>query len=383
MAEDGRKGISRFVAAVRNAVARHPILSWLVRRAVSIIRVMRANPLTLAGFVVVVVMAIAAILVAGLPPLGQLLFGRPASILPFGPSDLYLDNAFADPDIVRKLRIASSTLLPRFSAGGIVSGLTREEIMSPSTYHILGTDNLGRDTLSRVLAALPLDLVIGSGIAGISLVVGGGLGLVAGYWDRPRSIGGVISVIIMRFADIFLAFPSLVLALAIAASLGRGTLSSVLAILATWWPYYVRLVRGEVLTIKHQPYVMAARAAGVSELRILFRHVVRNLLEPLIVYYSLDIGTVIIVFSTISYIGVGAPPSTAEWGNMTESYKAFLPLHPWPVLAAGLAIFLAALAFSLLGDGLRDFLDPRSRRALTQAAAPSTVPAVATGPGGG
>src|SRR6267143_677614 len=161
MAEDGRKGISRFVAAVTNAVARHPILSWLVRRAVSIIRVMRANPLTLAGFVVVVVMAIAAILVAGLPPLGQLLFGRPASILPFGPSDLYLDNAFADPDIVRKLRIASSTLLPRFSAGGIVSGLTREEIMSPSTYHILGTDNLGRDTLSRVLAALPLDLVIG------------------------------------------------------------------------------------------------------------------------------------------------------------------------------------------------------------------------------
>jgi peptide/nickel transport system permease protein len=234
---------------------------------------------------------------------------------------------------------------------------------------------------SRVLAALPLDLAIGTGVAGFALILGGGLGLVAGYWDRPRTVGGVASVIIMRVADIFLAFPSLVLALAIAATLGRGILPSVLALTATWWPYYVRLVRGEVLTIKHQPYVQAARAAGVSEVRILFRHVVRNLLEPLIVYYTLDIGTVIIVFSTISFIGVGAPPEIPEWGNMTESYKSFMLLHPWPVLAAGMAIFLAALAFSLLGDGLRDYLDPRSRRALTQVAAPSTLPRAASGAG--
>ncbi len=335
-----RKAFARAGGAIR------PILRAARRRAVTVVRVMRANPLTLVGFVLVLIMVFAAILVAVLPPLGQLILGRPVSILPYGPNDLSNDS-FA----------------------------------TPSLAHPLGTDNLGRDMLSRVFAALPLDLAIGTGVAGFSLLLGGGLGLVAGYWDRPRTVGGVVSIIIMRLADIFLAFPSLVLALAIAATLGRGTLPSVLALIATWWPYYVRLVRGEVLTIRHQPYVMAARAAGVSEVRILFRHVVRNLLEPLVVYFTLDVGTVIIVFSTISFIGVGVPQEIPEWGNMTEYYQNFLPAHPWPVFAAGFAIFLAALALSLLGDGLRDLLDPRTRRALTQVAAPSTLARPA--PGGG
>ncbi len=323
-----------------------PILRWLRRTTVTVLRVMRANPLTLVGFVMVVIMTVAAILIAVLAPLGQLVLGRPVSILPYGPNDLSNDS-FANPSLA----------------------------------HPLGTDNLGRDMLSRVLVALPLDLAIGTGVAGFALLLGGGLGLVAGYWDRPRTVGGVVSIIIMRLADIFLAFPSLVLALAIAATLGRGTLPSVLALIATWWPYYVRLVRGEVLTIKHQPYVTAARAAGVPEVRILFRHVVRNLLEPLIVYFTLDVGTVIIVFSTISFIGVGVPTSTPEWGNMTEYYQNFLPTYPWPVIASGLAIFIAALALSLLGDGLRDLLDPRTRRALTQIQATSTLPRPAPGAG--
>ena len=318
----------------------------LWRRAVSVVRVMRANPLTLAGFLLVVAMAIIATLVVLLPLVTQPILGRPVSILPYGPND----------------------------QSALVWG-------DPSLEHPFGTDKLGRDMLSRVFAALPLDLAIGTGVAGFALLLGGGLGLVAGYWNRPRTVGGIVSLIIMRLADVFLAFPSLVLALAIAATLGRGTLPSVLALLATWWPYYVRLVRGEVLSIKHQPYVMAARAAGVSDGRILFRHVVRNLLEPLVVYYTLDIGTVIIVFSTISFIGVGVPQEIPEWGNMTEYYQSDLPTHPWPVLASGMAIFIAALAFSLLGDGLRDLLDPRSRRALTQVGAPSTLPLPATEPG--
>lgn len=337
-------GLARAFAGVWRRA--RPILKGGLRRARTVVQVMRANPLTLVGFVMVLGMTMTALLVAILPPLGQLLLGHPVSILPYGSNDLSNDS-FAD----------------------------------PSFAHILGTDNIGRDMFSRVLAALPLDLAIGTGVSGFALLLGGGLGLVAGYWDRPRTVGGVVSIIIMRFADIFLAFPSLVLALAIAATLGRGTLPSVLAITATWWPYYVRLVRGEVLTIKHQPYVMAARAAGVSEVRILFRHVVRNLLEPLVVYFTLDVGTVIIVFSTISFIGVGVPQEIPEWGNMTEYYQAFLPAHPWPVFASGIAIFLAALALSLLGDGLRDLLDPRTRRALTQVAAPSTLPRVAPGAG--
>src|SRR5438477_22411 len=133
-------------------------------------------------------------------------------------------------------------------------------------------------------------------------------------------VGFLMVVVVVVVAVLVVAFPSLVLALAIAASLGRGTIPSVLAILLTWWPYYVRLVRGEVLVVKHLPYVVAAKAAGVSEVRILFRHVLRNILEPIIVYYTLDVGTVLVTFSTISFIGIGVPLNVPEWGNMVEYY---------------------------------------------------------------
>jgi peptide/nickel transport system permease protein len=236
---------------------------------------------------------------------------------------------------------------------------------------------------SRVVGALPLDLAIGFTVTGSALLAGGGLGLTAGYWDKPGTIGGVVSAIILRITDIFLAFPSLVLALAVAAALGRGTIPAVLAILFTWWPYYVRLTRGEVLAVKHQLYVTAARAAGVTERRILLRHVVRNIIEPLVVYYTLDVGTVIVVFSTISFVGIGVPLAVPEWGNMVEAYERYLLAYPWTVLSAGLAIFVTVLAFSLLGDGLRDILDPRSRRALAQATVPMTVASsLGSGPGG-
>lgn len=299
-------------------------------------RVMRANPLTLVGFILVMVISVTALLVVALPAVTQVLLGTPISILPYDPS-LF----------------------------------TTDYHVPPSAAHWLGTDHLGRDMLSRVLAALPLDLVIGFSVTGFALVVGVVLGLIAGYWDKPRTVGGIISVIILRVTDIFLAFPSLVLALAVAAALGRGTGPAILAVMVTWWPYYVRLTRGEVLAVKHLPYVMAARSAGVSEWKILIRHVLRNVLEPIIVYYTMDVGTVIVTFSTISYIGIGVPSSVPEWGSMVESYKPFLLTYPWTVLATGGAIFVTVLAFSLLGDGLRDILDPRSRRVLTQAAATS------------
>src|SRR5436190_21463965 len=135
------------------------------------------------------------------------------------------------------------------------NGISTDYSQAPSLKHFLGTDKLGLDIFSRVLAALPLDLAIGVGIAGFALLLGGGLGLVAGYWDKPRTLGGVISAVILRVTDVFLAFPSLVLALAIAASLGRGTGPSILAVLLTWWPYYVRLTRGEVLAVTLRPYV--------------------------------------------------------------------------------------------------------------------------------
>ena len=305
-----------------------------------LIRVLRANPLTFVGFVLVLIISVVALLVVLVPFVSSVFLGHPVLLTPYDPNELTTD--YGQP---------------------------------PSTKHFFGTDNLGQDVFSRILAALPLDLAIGFGITGFALLVGGGLGLVAGYWDKPGTIGGVFSVIILRVTDIFLAFPSLVLALAIAASLGRGTGPSMLAVLLTWWPYYVRLARGEVLAVKHQPYVMAARAGGVSEGRILIRHVLRNLIEPLLVYYTLDIGTVIVTFSTISFIGIGVPLGVPEWGNMVESYERFLLTLPWTVLSAGAAIFVTVLAFSLFGDGLRDILDPRSRRALVQAAVPTTLAA--------
>lgn len=306
--------------------------------------VMRANPLTLAGFVLVAVILVTAVLIEAVP-LVTGAFGHPVRVLPYDPSGY-------------------------FAAG-----------QPPSLAHPFGTDNLGRDMLSRVLAALPLDLAIGFTVAGVSLLIGGSLGLVAGYWDRPGSLGGALSVVILRITDVFLAFPSLVLALALTAALGRGTLQAVTAILITWWPYYVRLTRGEVLAVKPLGYVTAARAAGVRDSRILTQHVLRNIVEPLVVYFTLDVGTVIVTFSTISYIGIGVPVTVPEWGNMVQGYEGYLLTLPWTVGAAGLAIFVTVLAFSLLGDGLRDLLDPRSRRILAQPVGPPGASA-APGPAG-
>lgn len=319
------------------------------------VKVMRANPLTLVGFVLVLIIAIAAFLVAVVPVISNAVLGHPVSVLPYDP------NAYPSPCPGRIITIGNHSF--------------ESCTLPPSLEHLFGTDNLGRDMFSRVLAALPLDLAIGFAVTAFAALSGGALGLVAGYWDKPRTLGGAVSVVILRLTDIFLAFPSLVLALAIAATLGRGTVASVLAILLTWWPYYVRLVRGEVLVIKHLPYITAAKAAGVSDFRILFRHVLRNLFEPVLVYYTLDVGTVLIAFSTISFIGIGVPLDVPEWGNMVENYYSqnLMAIAPWTILASGGAIFLAVLAFSLLGDGLRDVLDPRSRRVLAQTSVPTTI----------
>lgn len=301
--------------------------------------VMRANPLTFVGFVLVVLIVAVAALVE-LVPFVTGLFGHPYYLYPYDP----------------------------------VSGFSTDRLAGPSAQHWLGTDQGGLDMFSRVLAALPIDLSIAFAVAGFGLFVGGALGLVAGYWDRPWTFGGAVSTVILRLTDIFLSIPSLLLALAIVEVLGRGYLQSVLALMLTWWPYYTRLVRGEVLSIKQQPYITAARAAGVPDRWILLRHVVRNLLEPVVVYFTMDVGTVIVVYSTISFIGVGLPPTIPEWGSMIEGYTDLFPAYPWPIFSIAIAIIVTVLAFSLLGDGLRDILDPRSRRVLAQSGAATSAP---------
>jgi len=290
--------------------------------------VLKANPLTLIGFVLVAIISITG-LVVYLVPLITGLAGHSVSLLPY------------------------STIIP--------SGA---KYLAPTWAHPFGTDGAGRDIFSRVLAAVPVDLSIGLSITLFALAVGGVLGLIAGFWDTPGTLGGITSTVILRVTDIFLAFPSLVLALAIAEVLGRGFSVALFAIAATWWPFYVRLVRGEVLAVKGAPFIVAAKAAGVSDGKILSRHIIRNIAEPLIVYYTLDVGSVLITFSTITFLGIGLPPGTAEWGSMISAYQSDLAFDAWPTLFTGLAVFITVLAFSLLGDGLRDILDPRSRRAL-------------------
>ena len=308
-------------------------------------RILRSNPLTLVGFLLVLAIVVVAIVVLLYPPL----------LVPYGPQQF---------------------------SGAIHA--------PPSAHHPFGTDGTGYDVYSNVLLALPLDLGIGLAIAGSALVIGGGLGLIAGYFDTPGTVGGALSVSIMRLTDIFLSFPSLILALAITRTLGLGVVPTLIAIAITWWPFYVRVVRGEVLAVKHLPYVMAARAAGVSEWRILLRHVLRNVLEPVVVYFTLDIGTVLVAYSTIGFIGVASrfPSPQPEWGAMLAFYQSSgsINIYPWEVLAPGAAIFLTVFAFSLLGDGLRDILDPRTRRAFVRGAAghdpPKESPAGATLSGG-
>jgi peptide/nickel transport system permease protein len=300
-------------------------------------RVLRANPLSLAGFILVVLIGVTALVVLAAPHL----------LVPYG-------------------------ALQQSSARNA----------APSAQHLLGTDNLGRDIYSNVMLALPLDLGIGFAIAGSALVLGGLLGLVAGFYNTPGTVLGGVSIVILRVTDIFLSFPSLILALALTRVLGLGVGPSVLAITLTWWPFYVRLVRGEVLAVKHLPYVNAARAAGVTENRILLRHVVRNVLEPVIVYFTLDIGTVLVTYSTIGYVGVASvyPGPQPEWGAMLAFYQqtGSANLYPWLVLAPGAAIFITVLAFSLLGDGLRDILDPRTRRAFVRGTTTHDPPAEAS-----
>ncbi|HXY46446.1 MAG TPA: ABC transporter permease [Thermoplasmata archaeon] len=285
-------------------------------------QVLRANPLTLAGFILVVLIGVTALLITVAPHL----------LTPYGSNSP--THAYAQP---------------------------------PSWAHPFGTDSGGLDIYSEVLYALPLDLGIAFAIAGVAVIAGGALGLIAGFWDQPNTAGGWTSVVILRITDIFLSFPSLILALAIAVSLGRGVWQLIVAVLLTWWPFYVRLVRGETLAVKHLPYVVASRAAGVTEGRIVLRHVLRNVLEPVVVYFTLDIGTVLVTLSTIGFVGLGVNyPVTPEWGSMMSTYQnaGLITAYPWTILGPGAAIFITVLAFSLLGDGLRDILDPRSRRVL-------------------
>ncbi len=237
------------------------------------------------------------------------------------------------------------------------TGINLNSIMQPpSLTHLLGTDALGRDVFSRMLAATVFDAPIPLLVVALSLVLGGALGVVAGYF------GGWADQAMMRITDIFLAFPGLVLAMAIAAALGPGLLTSTYALLVTWWPKYARLARGEVLRIREAQFVEASKASGSTSFHVIVRHIVPDMISPLLAYITLDVGNILLLFSVLSYIGLGVQPPSPEWGGMVSSGQDYIQRAPWLALAPGLAIVMIVISFSLVGDAVRDMLDPKSRK---------------------
>lgn len=230
------------------------------------------------------------------------------------------------------------------------------KLQPPSSTYWFGTDELGRDILSRVMSGAKYSLGVAFIILSIAVLVGTIVGLIAGY------AGGIVDELLMRVTDLFLAFPALVLAMAIAATLGRTLENTVIALTVVYWPWYARLVRGQVLWLKEREFVEAARAIGASPLRILGRHILPNTLAVVIVQLTLDVGYAVLATSGLSFIGLGAQPPTPEWGTMIAGARTFFREAWWYITFPGLALTLTVLGFNLLGDGLRDFLDPRTRR---------------------
>jgi peptide/nickel transport system permease protein len=244
---------------------------------------------------------------------------------------------------------------PLFAPADPLAQELAARLQPPSAAHWLGTDQLGRDILSRLLYGARISLVIGIVVVVSAGVFGTIVGIVAGY------AGGLVDEVLMRFTEVFLAFPPLILAMAIAGALGPSLTNAIIAIAAVTWAVYARLARGQLLSLRRREFVEAARSIGASRGRILLRHLLPNALAPLLVQASFDMGSAIISAAGLSFIGFGAQPPTPEWGVMISEGRNFISTQPWLALFPGLAILLAVGAFNLLGDGLRDALDPRLR----------------------
>lgn len=225
----------------------------------------------------------------------------------------------------------------------------------PSSSHWLGTDELGRDIFSRVLAGTRISLGIATLILSIAITVGVLVGAIAGY------VGGWIDELLMRITDIFLAFPALILAMGIAASLGRDLKNVIIALTLVYWPWYARLIRGQVLMMRERDFVEAAHMIGMRPSRVLIRHILPNTIAPVIVQGTVDVGYAVLATAGLSFIGLGAQPPSPEWGTMIAGARTYFRVAWWYMTFPGVALTLTVVGFNLLGDGLRDYFDPRTR----------------------
>jgi peptide/nickel transport system permease protein len=251
--------------------------------------------------------------------------------------------------------VALGLLAPLISPYGPLQQDIVKRLAAPTQAHWLGTDMLGRDILSRILYGARISIPVGVAAVILAAVLGGIVGSAAGI------LGGMLDEIMMRVTDVMLAFPTVILALVITAALGAGIQNAVIAIMVAWWPSYARLVRGLVLAIREREYVLVARALGASESRLLRRHVLPNIVSPIIILGTLDVGHAILTFASLSFLGLGPPPEIPEWGSMIAAGRDYFDQW-WIGTFPGLAILSLTMAFNIVGDSLRDLLDPRLRK---------------------
>lgn len=244
-------------------------------------------------------------------------------------------------------------LIAKYDPEGV---LMANKLLPPSVENLMGTDEMGRDIFSRIVYGARISLLVGIEVVASAILIGVTLGGISGYF------GGWTDEIIMRITDMFMSFPSLILAMAVAAALGPDLNNAVLAVSLTWWPWYTRIVRAQVLSLRNLEYVEAAQALGNRTMSIIFKHILPNCISPIIVQGTMDIGFAIQLTAGLSFIGLGAQPPTPEWGSMISTGRQYLLSHWWYPTFPGVAILITVLGFNLLGDGLRDFLDPRLRR---------------------
>jgi peptide/nickel transport system permease protein len=253
--------------------------------------------------------------------------------------------------------ILMAALAPLLATHNPYEQILNDRLLAPSVKHWFGTDSLGRDIYSRVVYGARVTLTIAFLVAAISTPLGMLIGIVAGY------LGGAMDEILMRLADMFLAFPRLILAIAFAAALGPGVENAILAIAIAHWPSYARLARAETLNVKNNDYIHAMRVLGAGKMIIMAGHILPLTLSSIIVRMSLDMGTIILTAAGLGFLGLGAQPPMPEWGLMVSDGRQFLVDQWWVSTLPGLAILVVVMGFNLLGDGIRDVLDPRQRQA--------------------
>ena len=226
----------------------------------------------------------------------------------------------------------------------------------PSAEHLMGTDQLGRDVLSRIIIGARPTLLVPLLVVAFAIVIGAPLGAIAGFR------GGWVDTVIMRTTDLFLSFPSLLLAIAITAALGRGLTNAALALVISWWPWYARLVRGIAVSIRQSDYVEAAHAIGLTKMQIVRKHILPNSITPIVVQATIDLGIVIIAMGGLAFLGLGTQPPSPDWGLMISEGRSVLLSSWWVATFPGIAIFIIVFCFNVIGDALRDVFDPRTRR---------------------